>query len=99
MIRTGNPNIDRAFDEIRREQSSINFTSGTSALTKVALTAGETTKVAHKLGRKLKGYVVTACQASAACVLTDEHRGATDTDKYLTLTAVGADMVVDLLVF
>lgn len=97
MVRTGKPEIDRALDELRRELFAASFTSGTSKLKNVVLIDGVATKVAHKLGRRAEGYIVTGCRASAACTVTDNH--GTDLDKYLTLTAVGADMTLDLLVF
>lgn len=96
-IRTGNAAVDRALDVIRREQAATSFSSGTSVLKNISLPVGAAVKVPHKLGRRAQGYVVVGCRAGAAGLVTDNN-GA-DLDTYLTLTAVGASMVVDLLVF
>ena len=53
----------------------------------ISLASGTTTKVAHKLGRKLIGWIVVG--KSAAQHVYDENSGQTDLDTYLHLTAGG----------
>ena len=62
----------------------------------IDLASGTTSKIAHKLGRKLIGWIVVG--KSAAQHVYDENSGQTDLDTYLHLTA-GGTVTVNVWIF
>lgn len=62
----------------------------------VDLASGTSTKIAHKLGRKLKGWIVVG--KDAAQHVYDENSGESDLDTFLHLTA-GGTVTVSIWVF
>jgi len=62
----------------------------------IDLASGTTTKVAHKLGRNLRGWVVVG--RTAAQHVYDANAGKTDLDQFLHLTA-GGTVTVNIWVF
>lgn len=62
---------------------------------------GVTQRIAHGLGRQLRGYVVVGIRNNAAAgYIEDEHDGRHgDTSTFMYLRAVGFDPTVDLVVF
>ena len=57
----------------------------------ILLASGVTSKVAHKLGRKLIGWIVVG--KNAAQHVYDANSGKTDLDQYIHLTAGGTTTV------
>lgn len=62
----------------------------------ISLASGTTSKIAHKLGRKLRGWIVTG--KNAAQHIYDDNSGKTDLDTYIHLTASGT-VTVNIWVF
>ena len=62
----------------------------------ITLASGTTSKIAHKLGRKLIGWVVVG--KNAAQHVYDVNSGKTDLDTYIYLTA-GGTVTVNIWVF
>jgi len=62
----------------------------------IDLASGTSTRIAHKLGRKLRGWIVVG--RNAAQHVYDENSGETDLDSFLHLTA-GGTVTVNVWVF
>ena len=62
----------------------------------ISLSSGTTSKIAHKLGRKIIGYIVVG--KNAAQHVYDENSGKSDLDTYLHLTS-GGTVTVNIWVF
>ena len=62
----------------------------------VELASGTSTKIAHKLGRTLQGWIIVG--RNAAQHVYDENSGQTDLSTYLHLTA-GGTVTVNVWVF
>ena len=62
----------------------------------VDLASGTSTKVAHKLGRKLQGWIIVG--KTAAQHVYDENEGESDLDEFLHLTA-GGTVTVNVWIF
>jgi hypothetical protein len=62
----------------------------------VDLASGTSTKIAHKLGRTLQGWIIVG--RNAAQHVYDENSGQTDLNTYLHLTA-GGTVTVNIWVF
>lgn len=78
----------------------INLFNGARLIEDVTCTAGESTKIAHGLGRRLRGYIIVRINSGAALAyLHDEQTEHTDTDKHLYLRAEGFSPTLSLLVF
>lgn len=89
-----------ALGQLRASITDVSVLSGIRLLENIELTAGETRRIAHGLRRKLRGYVVVRCSASASMGhMHDEQLEHTDTDKYLYLRPEGFSPTVSLLVF
>lgn len=62
----------------------------------IELSSGVSTKIAHKLGRTVKGWIVI--RKNAAQHVYDENSGQTDLDTYLHLKA-GGNVTISIWVF
>ena len=62
----------------------------------ISLASGTTSKIAHKLGRKLIGWIIVG--KDAAQHVYDVNSGKTDLDTYIHLTA-GGTVTVNIWVF
>jgi len=62
----------------------------------IELSSGTISKIAHKLGRKLQGWVIVG--KNAAQHVYDDNSGQTDLDTYIHLTA-GGTVTVNVWVF
>jgi len=82
--------VDRAFDELRANIRRTAEIADGHQLDAISLTT-TTTRIPHKLGRKLRGYFLVG--ANANVTVFDEHASKLDTDKYLHLQASAAATV------
>ena len=62
----------------------------------ISLASGTTTKIAHKMGRSIIGWIVVG--KNAAQHIYDQNSGKSDLDTYLYLTA-GGTVTVNVWVF
>lgn len=85
-VSTGNGPTDQALADIRRDLDKVkraphvegNLVTGVALTTVVA-------PIAHKLGRRVKGYFIAG--ATVAAMVTDENAGKLDLDKFCYLKA------------
>lgn len=91
---------NKALSDIRAAVADHAALDGVRLIADVQLTSGETKRIAHGLGRKLRGWIVVrTSEGNTSAYLHDEQREHPDTDVYLHLRAEGYSPVVSLLVF
>jgi hypothetical protein len=90
-ITTGDANTDRAVAEVRKDIEALRSDiSKGSLLVGISVTA--TAKpIAHKLGRKAKGYLVVG--STVATSYADENAGKADLDKFIYVKAALATTI------
>ncbi len=97
------PITDRAISEVRDVVRALpkGVLDGAQLLEDVVLTSTSFARIAHRLGRKPTGYTLVSCHAapSAAFSIYDDNANRTDTDKFMYLRTVGANVTVTLAVF
>lgn len=95
------PTISRALDDIRKRAVEAGLLQNAVEVLDVQLSTSDVVRVAHKLGRKVRGYFISRVRSTpgAAFSVFDELSQNTDTDRYLYLRAVGAAPRVDLVVY
>lgn len=97
-ISTGDTAVDKALDAIRDVVALRSDLFEGRLIEDVQLTSGITSRVPHKLGRKLKGYVIVRCN-TASVTFSDSQNSATEPDKYLHIRPTGGSPLVSILVF
>lgn len=99
-ISVDDPATERALSAIREEMPAVAALNGVRLLEGIQLTAGQTKRIAHGLGRKLRGWLVVRINLGASLgYIYDNQSTVTDGDVYLHLTAEGYSPKVSLLVF
>ena len=88
-------NLQYRLEETLRPVTDSSIIDG-RVIEDITLASGTTSKIAHKLGRKLIGWVVVG--KNAAQHVYDVNSGKTDLDTYIYLTA-GGTVTVNIWVF
>jgi len=88
-------NLQYRLEETLRPVTDSSIIDG-RVISDIDLASGTSTKIAHKLGRKLRGWIVVG--RSAAQHVYDENSGETDLDTFLHLTA-GGTVTVSIWIF
>jgi len=97
-VTTTDANVDRLqyrLEETLKPVTDSSIVDGV-LIEDIDLASGTSTKIAHKLGRKLRGWIVVG--RTAAQHVYDENAGETDLDEFLHLTA-GGTVTVNVWVF
>lgn len=98
FVSAGSPATDKAI--LASREAPIAALDGIRLIEGVALVDGTTKRIAHGLGRKLRGWlVVRTSTGDALGCMYDEQTTHTDTDVYLYLRTDGYSPTVSLLVF
>lgn len=89
---------------LTRQNEAINglldVFNGARPIDSVSCEAGVTKKIAHGLGRRLRGYLITRIDSGdAAAYHLDEQDQHSDTDQFLYLRFEGLSPTISLLVF
>lgn len=91
---------EQAITAVRDSITDVSVLEGIRQIDDVQLTSGQTKRIAHGLGRKLRGWIVVRTNTAAALgYIYDEQSTAADTDVYLRLRAEGFSPKISLLVF
>lgn len=88
-------NLQYRLEETLRPVTSSSVIDG-NLIEDISLASGTTSKIAHKLGRKLIGWIIVG--KDAAQHVYDVNSGKTDLDTYIHLTA-GGTVTVNIWVF
>ena len=100
FVSSGSVEVDRALIALQATFPDLSVFEGVRQLDGIALEDGVTRRIAHGLGRKLRGWlVVRISSGDPLSALYDEQSMHNDTDKYLYLRADGFAPTLSLLVF
>lgn len=96
------PATTKALDDLRRAVNvRVGLMDQAILLEDVALVTADWARVAHNLGRRPRGYIVVRTKAApgAAYSVYDDNDNQTDSQRFLYLRSIGANVTVDLAVF
>ena len=88
-------NLQYRLEETLRPVTSSSVIDG-NLIEDISLASGTTSKIAHKLGRKLIGWIIVGKDAAQHVYVVNS--GKTDLDTYIHLTA-GGTVTVNIWVF
>ena len=98
MPKTGTAAVDIALRDIANSAADSSDALGQVFLSDLALTSGVTSKIPHKLGRKLKGWVVTRIDTTGVTIKDLQSTNPTP-NKTLWLEPAGGSPTISLMVF
>lgn len=97
-VKTGNDSVDSVLRDFANSVPDVDEVLGHVFLDDIQLTSGVTSQIPHKLGRKLKGWVVIRINTTGVTIkdlqLTNPHP-----EKTLWLQPAGGSPKVSLMVF